>query len=198
MGISKTVSLGKSVEIHETARVWDFAYLGDFAQIGRNVIIGRFAYIGSGVKVGNDCKIQNNSLIYEPAEIESGVFIGPGVIFTNDKFPRAVNSDFSQKTKKDWDQVGIYVKQGASIGANAVCVAPINIGRWSLIGSGSVVTRDVPDFALMAGNPAIQIGWVGKNGQRLVRKSENSNIFICPKTKAEYELVDKILVELVS
>lgn len=131
-------------------------------------MIGRSAYIGPGVHIGAGCKLQNNALVYEPATLEDGVFVGPAAVITNDHRPRAVNPDMSPKTADDWESVGVTVRQGASIGAGAVCVAPVTIGRWAMVAAGSVVTRDVADFALVAGAPARQIGWVGPSGHRLV------------------------------
>jgi acetyltransferase-like isoleucine patch superfamily enzyme len=104
-------------------------------------------------------------LIYEPAIIEDGVFIGPNVVLTNDKNPRAVNVDGTKKNESDWEKAGALIKQGASIGASAVIVAPITVGSWSMVSAGAVVVKDVPDYALVAGVPAQKIGWVGKAGR---------------------------------
>jgi acetyltransferase-like isoleucine patch superfamily enzyme len=106
------------------------------------------------VVIGDNCKIQNNALIYEPAVINDGVFIGPAVVLTNDKQPRAINRDGSVKSVRDWYPVGVTIGAGASIGANSVCVAPIEIGEWSAIGANSVVTRDVLANEMVTGNPA--------------------------------------------
>ena len=108
--------------------------------------------------MGDHCKVQNNALIYEPAWLEDGVFVGPAAVFTNDRFPRAITPDGSLKKAADWDPVGVRVRYGASIGAKAVCVAPVTIGRWALVAAGSVVVTDVPDFALV---PARQHGSCG-------------------------------------
>jgi UDP-2-acetamido-3-amino-2,3-dideoxy-glucuronate N-acetyltransferase len=114
------------------------------------------------------------------------VFIGPGVIFTNDLYPRSVNEDGSTKNESDWIKQAVLVRLGASIGAGAICVAPVKIGQWSMIAAGSVVVNDVPNFALVAGIPAKQIGWVGKSGERLIKEDEE--IYICPKTGTKYKL----------
>jgi len=150
------------------------------------VVIGRGAYIGPGVRVGLNSKIQNFALIYEPAELGVGVFVGPGVVLTNDHRPRAVNPDGSLKTLKDWEPVGVTVLDGASIGARAVCIAPITIGRWSMVAAGAVVIDDVPDFALVVGLPARRIGWVGRQGSRLERVSGSDGLWICPVTSTKY------------
>jgi UDP-2-acetamido-3-amino-2,3-dideoxy-glucuronate N-acetyltransferase len=191
--IESSVLLDPSAQIGFGTRVWHNAQIREHAKIGSNCVIGRNVYVGSDVQIGNNCKIQNNALLYEPASIGEGVFIGPGVILTNDQYPRAVNPDLTLKSNSDWNAVGVSIEEGASIGAGSICVAPIVIGRWALIAAGSVVTKDVPNFALVAGVPARQIGWVGKSGVRLVEKSDS---YTCPKTQDRYELVGNTLREL--
>jgi acetyltransferase-like isoleucine patch superfamily enzyme len=164
--------------------IWHLAQVRDYAQIGAGCIVGRGVYIGPGVMVGSNCKLQNYALIYEPALLENGVFIGPAVVFTNDLFPRAINVDGTRKTDDDWDAVGVTVRTGASIGAGALCIAPLTIGRWALVAAGSVVTKDVPDFALVAGTPAKRIGWVGRSGFTLEERGAGQ--FVCPKTGEQY------------
>jgi acetyltransferase-like isoleucine patch superfamily enzyme len=134
--------------------------------------------------IGSNVKIQNYALIYEPAVIEDGVFIGPAVVLTNDLKPRAIRPDGHLKSPSDWEIAGVQISTGASIGANAVCVAPVRIGKWAMIGSGSVVVRDVPDYALVVGNPARQVAWVGKSGERLIRI--DATHFTCPQTGEKY------------
>ena len=137
-----------------------------------------------GVELGRNCKIQNHALIYEPATLGNGVFIGPAVVLTNDTYPRAVNPDGELKSGQDWVAVGVTVEEGVSIGAHAVCVAPVTIGAWALVAAGSVVVHDVPAHALVVGNPARQIGWVGKDGRRLIE--EDPGVWLCQKTGARY------------
>jgi len=169
-------------------RVWHLAQVREGARIGNDCIIGRGAYVGAGVVLGDACKIQNYALVYEPAALGHGVFIGPAAVLTNDEFPRSVDPDFSLKSSADWEPVGVAIGDGASIGARAVCVAPVRIGRWATVAAGAVVTRDVPDFALVMGVPARQVGWVGKQGHPL-REVEHG-IFECPVDGSRYELVD--------
>jgi UDP-2-acetamido-3-amino-2,3-dideoxy-glucuronate N-acetyltransferase len=184
--ISPRANVSKSSEVSDSAKVWDFAQVRENAIIGEEVVVGAGAYIGSGVSIGARSKIQNYALIYEPATIKEGVFIGPAVILTNDRNPRAINIDKTQKSISDWQAVGVTVEEGASIGARSVCIAPVKIGAWSMVGAGSTVTKDVPPYALFVGNPAKQIGWVGRAGMKLLAESESS--FVCPLTGDKYVL----------
>lgn len=193
--ISETADVSPSAVVPDSANVWHYAQIRENAQLGHNNIIGRGAYIGAGVKLGDNCKVQNYALLYEPAILGNGVFIGPAVVLTNDEYPRAINPDGTLKSGADWNAVGVNIEDGASIGANSTCVAPLRIGKWSLIGSGSVVTKDVPDFALVVGNPARRIGWVGKTGHRLVPALNNS--WICPDTGELFqEVSENQLIEI--
>lgn len=170
--IHPSADVDEDVSIGEGSSIWHLAQVRSGAKLGQNVVVGRGAYIGPDVPVGNNCKIQNYALVYEPAVLEDGVFIGPAVVLTNDTFPRAINPDLTQKSGSDWDPVGVTLKQGASVGARATCVAPVTIGRWATVAAGAVVTRDVPDFALVAGVPAKRIGWVGRSGKPLQDQGE--------------------------
>lgn len=182
--IAATADIDPRASVGDGSQVWHLAQVREYAHVGNGSIIGRGAYIGPGVIIGHNCKIQNYALVYEPALLENGVFVGPGVVFTNDVFPRAINIDGSLKTNNDWDAVGVTVRTGASIGARAVCVAPITIGRWALVAAGAVVTKDVRDHALVAGVPAKRIGWVGRAGAAL--RDEGSGLFVCPVTGERY------------
>ena len=174
-----------AANVEPSAKVWDNAQVREGAQIGSNCIIGRGAYIGAGVVNGKNCKIQNHAMIYEPAVLKDGVFVGPNVVLTNDHYPRAINPDGSIKSASDWEPTGVTIHTGASIGAHSVCIAPVVIGAWSLVGSGSVVTKNVPDHAIVVGNPAQQIGWAGKSGYKLIEVSPNT--WECPKTGSKYD-----------
>jgi acetyltransferase-like isoleucine patch superfamily enzyme len=172
--------------------VWHLAQIREGAAIGENCVIGRGVYVGPGVVVGAGSKIQNYALVYEPAHVEPGVFVGPAVVFTNDTYPRAINPDGSPKSAADWTPVGVTVRTGASIGARATCVAPVVIGRWATVAAGAVVTTDVPDFALVAGVPARRIGWVGPAGVPLEIRDE---VWVCPRTGARFVETDGVLKE---
>lgn len=191
--VHATADVASSARIAPTARVWHYAQVREDAQVGENVIVGRGAYVGTGVEVGDNCKIQNYALVYEPAKLANGVFIGPAVVLTNDHFPRAITADGSLKSADDWHPVGVTIGEGASIGASATCVAPLTIGRWALVGSGAVVVKDVPDFALVVGSPARRVGWVGKAGVPLT--STEAGRWVCPQSGELYIEIDGELRE---
>ncbi|WP_231334703.1 acyltransferase [Actinomadura graeca] len=164
--------------------IWHLAQVREDAVLGRDCIVGRGAYVGPGVRIGDRVKLQNHALVYEPAVLEDGVFIGPAAVLTNDLYPRSADVDGGLKRPGDWDALGVTVREGASVGARAVVVAGRTIGRHALVGAGAVVTRDVPDFALVVGSPAKRIGWVGRAGEPL--KPEGDGRWRCPRTGEEY------------
>lgn len=167
MAIHISADVDSSARVDPTATVWHLAQIREGAVVGMESVIGRAAYIGSGVVLGARCKLQNLAQVYEPARLADGVFVGPGAILTNDRHPRAVSPRGDLKATDDWDPVGVLCEAGASIGAGAICVAPVRIGTWAVVAAGAVVVDDVPDFALVAGTPARWIAWVGRAGQRL-------------------------------
>ena len=182
--IHATADVAENAQIGKGSAIWHYAQVREDCVIGENVIVGRGAYVGNGVRIGANCKIQNYALVYEPAILEVGVFIGPGAILTNDEYPRAVNPDGSQKSGSDWEATGVTIREGASVGAGSICIAPVEIGAWALVAAGSTVTKNVPAFALVAGVPAKRIRWVGKAGVPLT--DEGAGQFVCPKTGARY------------
>jgi acetyltransferase-like isoleucine patch superfamily enzyme len=150
--------------------------------------------VGAGVHIGDRVKIQNLAQIYEPAVIEDGAFIGPAAILTNDQYPRAVTPTGERATGTDWDPVGVTVREGASVGARVVCVAPVEIGRWAMVGAGATVVRDVPDYALVVGSPAKFVAWVGRSGLRL--RPAGDDLWECPKTGQRYRESGRRLQEV--
>ncbi|MGI9608705.1 MAG: acyltransferase [Acidimicrobiia bacterium] len=165
--ITSTADVDERATIADSAQIWHLAQVREGAVVGENCIVGRGAYIDAGVTLGANCKVQNYALVYAPAKLESGVFVGPAAVFTNDTFPRAINKDGSIKGDSDWDMTGVVVREGASIGARAVVLGGVEIGKWAMIAAGAVVTSDVPAHALMLGVPARPVGWVGTSGTRL-------------------------------
>lgn len=182
--IDLNAEVDPTASVPESAHVWGLAQVRAGATVGERTVVGRGAYVGVGVVIGCDVKIQNSALVYEPATLEDGAFVGPGAILTNDRYPRAVNPDGSLKSASDWEPVGVAVRRGASIGAGAICVAPVEIGAWAMVAAGSVVTSDVPPFALVAGNPARRIGWVSRAGHRLV--AAGPGLWVCPISEESY------------
>ncbi|MFE6866443.1 acyltransferase [Kitasatospora sp. NPDC057692] len=171
--------------------VWHLAQVREDAVIGADCIIGRGAYVGPGVRIGDRVKLQNHALVYEPAVLEDGVFVGPAAVLTNDLYPRSVDVDGRLKRGDDWHARGVTLRRGCSIGGRAVLVAGVTVGRWALVAAGAVVHRDVPDFALVAGVPARRIKWVGRAGEPL--EPAGPDRWRCPRTGEEYRESDGVL-----
>ena len=162
-----SAEISSKAKIGSGTRIWHQVQIREDVEIGENCIIGKNVYIDFGVKIGNNCKIQNNSSVYHGAIVEDGVFIGPHCILTNDKNPRAINPDGSLKGTSDWKVSPVHIKKGAALGAGTIVLPGVTIGEWALIGSGSVVTKDIPDFGLAYGNPARVAGRVDKEGKKV-------------------------------
>ena len=151
--VHPTADVAPDAVIGPGTSIWNQAQVREGARIGASCVIGKNVYVDAGVLIGDRCKVQNNVSLFQGVTLEDGVFVGPHVCFTNDRVPRAVNGDGSPKTDADWDVSPILVRSGAALGANSTILPGITIGRWALIGAGSVVTRDVPDGVFAAGNP---------------------------------------------
>jgi UDP-2-acetamido-3-amino-2,3-dideoxy-glucuronate N-acetyltransferase len=168
-----------SVRIHPTAEVaaeavigpgtsiWNQAQVREGARIGAGCVIGKNVYVDTGVVLGDRVKVGNNVSLFHGVTVEDGVFVGPHVCFTNDRIPRAINGDGSIKTDGDWEVTPTLVRHGAAIGANSTILPGVTVGRWAMVGSGSVVTRDVGDHELVVGNPARRVAAVCACGEPL-------------------------------
>ena len=161
--IHESSYLDENISIGKDTKVWHFSHIQSGAIIGENCSIGQNVNIGNNVKIGNHVKIQNNVSVYEGVELEDYVFCGPSMVFTNIKVPR---SEFPQRGSQYYEKT--VVKKSASIGANATVVCGVTIGEYALIGSGSVVTKDIPPYSLAIGNPARIVGKVDKKGNRII------------------------------
>ena len=161
--IHSSASVDDRAEIGAGTKIWINVQVREGARIGRDCILSKDVYIDHDVAIGDECKVQNSVSVYKGVTIEDGVFVGPNACFTNDKVPRAQNPD--------WTITQTLVRKGASIGANATIVCGITIGEFAMIAAGSVVTRDVPDFALVMGNPARVVGRVDEAGNRVEEKA---------------------------
>ena len=171
-----------NVQIGKGTKIWHFSHIQSGSVIGEGCIFGQNVNVGNNVIIGNKCKIQNNVSIYEGVELEDYVFCGPSMVFTNIKLPR---SEFPQRGSEYY--LKTLIKKSASIGANATIVCGVTLGEYSFIGSGAIVTKDVPDHALVVGNPGKSIGWVNKKGHKL--KFDENGISLC----GNYKLTDRIL-----
>jgi UDP-2-acetamido-3-amino-2,3-dideoxy-glucuronate N-acetyltransferase len=189
------------IQIHETAivdhgaligsgsRIWHFVHICSGAKIGKNVSLGQNVFVGNNVIIGDNCKIQNNVSIYDNITLEEGVFCGPSMVFTNVYNPRAL---IERKT----EYRNTLVKKGATLGANCTILCGTTLGKYSFIGAGAVVNRDVPDYALMAGVPAKQKGWMSAFGEQLNLPIEGYGEAICPNSNNTYILSNKSLVKV--
>lgn len=192
--IHPTADLEADVRIGRGTSVWHRAQIRVGARIGAECVIGRDAFIDEGVSIGDRVKIQNAALVYHGVTVEDGVFIGPNAILTNDRFPRAITATGELARADDWVVSPIVLRTGSAIGAGAVVVAGTDVGRFATVGAGSVVTRDVPDHALVAGNPARRIGWVCFCGQRLVDAAgvrvhgTHAGAAACPGCGRQYDI----------
>lgn len=165
--VHPSADLEVDVSVGPRTSIWHRAVLRTGASLGAECIIGRDAFIDEGVHLGNRVKVQNGALVYHGVSVGNGVFIGPGAILTNDRFPRAITPTGELARGDDWTVSPIELRDGCSIGAGAVVVAGTIVGRFATVGAGAVVTRDVPDYALVVGNPARRLGWVCACGARL-------------------------------
>jgi len=165
--IHPTADVSPQATVGPGTKFWQHTQVREGARIGANCIVGKGAYVDFDVSIGDNVKIQNGVYVYHGVTVEDGVFLGPGVILTNDKLPRAINPDGSLKSDADWEVSPTLIKRGASIGAGVVVLPGTTVGEFAMVGSGAVVTRDVPAHGLVYGNPARPHGYVCRCGQPL-------------------------------
>jgi len=180
--IHESAYVDEPISIGKGTKIWHFCHISSNSEIGEQCVFGQNVYVGQNVKIGNRVKVQNNVSIYTGCELEDEVFLGPSCVLTNVTNPR------SQVNRQSLYEKTLF-RRGCSIGANATIVCGITIGRYAFIGAGSVVTKDVPDYALMLGNPARQKGWMSRHGHVLKNEDENG-IMTCPESGYRYELQD--------
>jgi acetyltransferase-like isoleucine patch superfamily enzyme len=183
--IHPTAEVERGAQIGANTRVWHNVHVRAGAVIGENCNIGHSVYIDSGAVIGNRVKLQNRVSIYRGVTLEDGVFVGPHVTFTNDKHPRAILADGSLIAEEDWTPVETRVCYGASIGAGAVILPGVVIGRWAMVGAGALVTRDVPDHGLAVGSPAHVTGYACRCGRPLVLRDM---VWRCNVCVEDYDL----------
>ncbi len=185
----ETVYIDEPCEIGEGTKIWHFSHIQKGAKIGKNCVFGQNVNVGNNAVIGDYCKIQNNVSIYEGVTLEDYVFCGPSMVFTNILDPRCkypqVGSEFYKKT---------LIKEGASLGANCTIVCGNTVGKAAIVGAGSVVTKDIPDFALVVGVPAKIIGWVSEAGKRL--NFDKEGIAFCQKSNKRYKFEDGRVFEM--
>jgi UDP-2-acetamido-3-amino-2,3-dideoxy-glucuronate N-acetyltransferase len=187
--VHPTADVSKEATLGENTQIWHQAQIRQGAKIGDCCIIGKGVYIDSGVQVGNNVKIQNYVSIYHGVTIADGVFIGPHVCFTNDIYPRAINPDGSLKSDDDWQISKTLVQYGAAIGANTTIRCGLTIGSWAMIGAGSVVTGDIPDYGLVWGNPARLYGYVCPCGTPLEVDKSSMDTTTCSNCGLEINII---------
>ena len=183
----KTAILDEGCRIGEGTRIWHFTHIMSEAVIGKNCVLGQNVMVANRVTIGDNVKIQNNVSVYEGVICEDDVFLGPSMVFTNVINPRTF-------IERKHEFRPTLVKKGATIGANATIVCGHTIGRYALIGAGAVVTHDVPDYALITGNPGRQAGWVSEYGCRLVFNEEG--IAVCPESGQRYQLSENQVIRI--
>ena len=185
----ETAIIDEGAQIGEGSRVWHWAHICGGAKIGKACSFGQNVFVGNKVVIGNQCKIQNNVSVYDNVILEDGVFCGPSMVFTNVYNPRAL-----VERKNEYRDTR--VKKGATLGANCTIVCGVTIGEYAFIGAGAVVNKNVPDYALMVGVPAKQIGWMTQHGERLNIPMRGEMIVTCPATGKRYRLQHDTLTAL--
>jgi len=180
--IHPTADVSPEARIGPGTRIWHEAQVRERAVVGADCVLGKGVYIDRDVVVGDRVKIQNRASLFHGLTVENNVYIGPHVSFANDRYPRAVNPDGTPRADADWQETPTLVREGASIGAGAVVLPGVTIGRWVMVGAGAVVTHDVPDHALVTGNPARVVGRACVCGAPMAQEGESWRCPACGRT----------------
>jgi acetyltransferase-like isoleucine patch superfamily enzyme len=193
--IHPTAEVSAQAVIGEGSQIWHQAQVRENAQIGRHCILGKGVYVDFDVRIGDNCKLQNGVCVYHGATLEDGVFVGPGVILTNDRLPRAINPDGALKSAEDWETGTILIRRGASLGAGCIVLPDVVVGEFAMVAAGAVVTRNVPNQALVIGVPARQVGYVCVCGQRLapVALIDGVDQFRCGACQRQFDLASHVV-----
>lgn len=186
--IHRTADVSRDAQVGDGTQIWHEAQVREGARIGRECIIGKGVYIDTDVVIGDRCKIENRASLFHGLTLEDGVFVGPHVIFANDRFPRAVNPDGRIKIAADWVVEPVFVRHGASVGAGVVVLPGLTVGPWAMIGAGSVVTASIPAYALARGNPARVAGWVCVCGRPL--RAADTHMYHCDACDRPFHLAE--------
>lgn len=174
INIHPTADVSEEVSIGDGTSIWHNVQVREGANLGNNCIIGKGVYIDFDVIIGSNVKIQNYVSLFHGVTLEDGVFVGPHVCFTNDLLPRAINPDGSLKVGDDWELSKTLIRYGAGLGANSTIRCGVTVGKWAIVGAGSVVTRDVPNYGLVWGNPARLHGFVAPSGEPLLESGRQA------------------------
>jgi acetyltransferase-like isoleucine patch superfamily enzyme len=184
--VHPTADVSPQATIGEGTSIWQQAQVREGAAVGRNCILGKGVYVDRDVRIGDNCKLQNHVSVFHGFNLEDGVFLGPGVMLLNDKHPRAINPDGSLKSERDWHVSEGVVEYGASLGGGAIVLPGVRVGRMALVGSGSVVTGDVPARGVVYGNPARLHGYACDCAHVLTRR--DGNHYVCSSCGREYDI----------
>lgn len=187
--VHPTAIIDDGAEIGEGSRVWHWAHVCSGAKIGQRVSLGQNVFVGNKVTIGDRCKIQNNVSVYDNVHLEEGVFCGPSMVFTNVYNPRALIE------RKDQYRDTL-VKNGATLGANCTIICGVTIGEYAFIAAGAVITKNVKPYALMAGVPSRQIGWMSQYGEQIPLPIKGEGVYTCPHTFQSYQLKGDVMMEV--
>ena len=186
--VHETSEIDRNCSIGEGTKIWHFCHIMEKSTIGKNCNIGQNVVVSPNVSIGNNVKIQNNVSVYTGVEIQNNVFVGPSVVFTNIKNPR---SEINRRKK----YIKTLVKEGATLGANSTIICGVSIGKYALIGAGTVVTKDIKDYALVIGNPGKQVGWISEFGHKLEFSAGSA---LCSESGVKYILANEEVKKCIS